>query len=717
MADDASAAKGKGGAAKASKGKAPAKEPKEPKAKRPSGGGGGGAPSGKKSKKGEEDLALEEDVDDVDLAARPDPSEGAKVVVIHPGSMHVRIGLSDSPTPRVIPHCVAYRRTAAAALPAAASAGAASTRVSAGESVAVALEPSLAPLARQLRLSVRLVGKQHPPVAPGAVPVSADEVAAAAAAASAAAPASAAAADASGSAAITAAETDDERVLVGEAALRAASAAPDEWRLVYPLQWGALHLRDGSSERGLLSALELIWTCAICGGGGEPGLGLGRGALSDACVVVALPDLFERRLGAEVLSLLLGAAGLGFKAAIVHEEAACAAFGVGAPSACVVDVGAQRTSVCCIDEGMPMPGCRQLLAYGGDDMDVLTHCLLHRQRLASSLPHLAAPPSYTPSLRTALTLRAIRQRCASLHLVDPPATDGASGSAADVPPPPLPADDGYARVHLGSLAALPSLLLFAPSAAAAMHKALGFTRPANTFSASAPSAGDGKDGKGGDVKGADGKGGGGGGGQAGRGGGEDAGRLGPPEARSAHTLADHSDVWDDEFLADSALERALPAGVTPAGPKDVFVGAANFAPQLTEVGCRFATGLTADANFGYTPLDEAVVRSVERGKSTEVKRRLYGTILLLGGGARTPGLAEYLEWRIQCGWRIAMDSTEGIERVEVLRLPDGTEPESVAWRGAATLPELETGRALWILARDWERSGALAAREACAFSW
>ena len=105
------------------------------------------------------------------------------------------------------------------------------------------------------------------------------------------------------------------------------------------------------------------------------------------------------------------------------------------------------------------------------------------------------------------------------------------------------------------------------------------------------------------------------------------------------------------------------------------------------------------------------------GKSTEVKRRLYGTILLLGGGARTQGLAEYLEWRVHCCWRIAMDSTEGIERVEVLRLPEGTEPESVAWRGAATLPGLETGRALWILARDWERSGALAAREACAFSW
>ena len=46
------------------------------------------------------------------------------------------------------------------------------------------------------------------------------------------------------------------------------------------------------------------------------------------------------------------------------------------------------------------------------------------------------------------------------------------------------------------------------------------------------------------------------------------------------------------------------------------------------------------------PLDEAIVRAVERGKSTEVKRRLYGTILLIGGVARTPGLLEYLEWRI-----------------------------------------------------------------------
>ena len=29
---------------------------------------------------------------------------------------------------------------------------------------------------------------------------------------------------------------------------------------------------------------------------------------------------------------------------------------------------------------------------------------------------------------------------------------------------------------------------------------------------------------------------------------------------------------------------------------------------------------------------------------TQVKRRMYGTILLLGSVSHTPGLAEYLEW-------------------------------------------------------------------------
>ena len=81
--------------------KAP-KEPKEPKeagskrgAAASSGGGGGGG--SKKSKKAAD--KEEEEVDElgaVDLAARPDPAEGAVVVVIHPGSTNLRIGRAEN---------------------------------------------------------------------------------------------------------------------------------------------------------------------------------------------------------------------------------------------------------------------------------------------------------------------------------------------------------------------------------------------------------------------------------------------------------------------------------------------------------------------------------------------------------------------------------------------------------------------------------------------
>lgn len=74
------------------------------------------------------------------------------------------------------------------------------------------------------------------------------------------------------------------------------------------------------ASAGRLSALEDIWRCALCGGGGEVGLGLRTADLASACVVLALPDMFDRRFGSDLLSLLLAPSGLGFKAAILHEE-------------------------------------------------------------------------------------------------------------------------------------------------------------------------------------------------------------------------------------------------------------------------------------------------------------------------------------------------------------------------------------------------------------
>lgn len=41
-----------------------------------------------------------------------------------------------------------------------------------------------------------------------------------------------------------------------------------------------------------------------------------------------------------------------YVAIIVHQESVCATFGSGLSSACVVDVGDQKTSLCCVEDGV-----------------------------------------------------------------------------------------------------------------------------------------------------------------------------------------------------------------------------------------------------------------------------------------------------------------------------------------------------------------------------
>jgi actin-related protein 8 len=50
------------------------------------------------------------------------------------------------------------------------------------------------------------------------------------------------------------------------------------------------------------------------------------------------------------------------------KEAICATFGAGLSNACVVDIGAQTTTIACVDEGIIIPDSRINLKYGGDDI-------------------------------------------------------------------------------------------------------------------------------------------------------------------------------------------------------------------------------------------------------------------------------------------------------------------------------------------------------------
>lgn len=43
---------------------------------------------------------------------------------------------------------------------------------------------------------------------------------------------------------------------------------------------------------------------------------------------------------------------------LVCQESVCATFGAGVGSACVIDVGDQKTTICCVDDGLAIPTSR-----------------------------------------------------------------------------------------------------------------------------------------------------------------------------------------------------------------------------------------------------------------------------------------------------------------------------------------------------------------------
>ena len=83
-------------------------------------------------------------------------------------------------------------------------------------------------------------------------------------------------------------------------------------------------------------------------------------------VVYIIPDLHDRKHTREMVNMLLK--DLGFAACMLQHTAVCACVGSGLSSACVIDLGDSKTSVCCVDDGVVIPHSRIHLPYGGDDI-------------------------------------------------------------------------------------------------------------------------------------------------------------------------------------------------------------------------------------------------------------------------------------------------------------------------------------------------------------
>ena len=80
-----------------------------------------------------------------------------------------------------------------------------------------------------------------------------------------------------------------------------------------------------------------------------------------------------------------------FKAVIVQQESACATYGAGLSTAVVVDIGAQRTNIACVEDGVCQVDSRMSIAMGGDDVTKTFASFLRVNKFPYTNINLALP--------------------------------------------------------------------------------------------------------------------------------------------------------------------------------------------------------------------------------------------------------------------------------------------------------------------------------------
>lgn len=150
--------------------------------------------------------------------------------------------------------------------------------------------------------------------------------------------------------------------IIGHQALRIPDSSKPRYKLYWPMQYGWCNEIDYDNKRKLFVDISLILEDAIK-------MQLGVTSKKDwpqySCVFV-IPDLYDKSYVSQILEMLMRE--FAFARVCFIQESLAATFGAGFTSACVVDIGAQKTSICCVDEGMCVENSRVNLKYGGGDV-------------------------------------------------------------------------------------------------------------------------------------------------------------------------------------------------------------------------------------------------------------------------------------------------------------------------------------------------------------
>ncbi|XP_066986004.1 actin-related protein 8 isoform X2 [Macrobrachium rosenbergii] len=180
---------------------------------------------------------------------------------------------------------------------------------------------------------------------------------------------------------------------------------------------------------------------------------------------------------------------------------------------------------------------------------------------------------------------------------------------------------------------------------------------------------------------------------------------------------DPDDPFDENYLRETSRRggreaaEAMEAGGGDGGDggeEDIVVDDQPMVPPSTRTD-----SLAFNSVEKLFSLEQAILASIDRCPTDEMKRKMYSSILIVGGGAKFKSLGKWLQNRLALQIPVAYRP----EQIEIITRAKDMDPSMTAWKGAALMTCLEGSSELWIQQAEWNKFGVKVLREKCPFIW
>ncbi|KAJ2488281.1 actin-like protein arp8 [Coemansia sp. RSA 2050] len=485
-----------------------------------------------------------------------------------------------------------------------------------------------------------------------------------------------------------------DNYIVGEDVLRVAES--EKLVVRYPIRNGCFNVEDYESIEEVLGDIEMIWMSAI-----TKDLGIPRKDLAKYGVVLVIPDLFSRVEVTLLAELLLRQ--MGFQYLLVQQSSVLVTFGAGFSSACVVDVGAQKTSIACVENGFCYQESRVSVMYGGDDITRFLHSLFKH----SSFPYHEASLSRNFDWTM---INELREKYCTMNLSDV----NIRLHNFFVRQPRRKHTQKHSFKAYDEVYQAP-FCLFYPTIVDAYYSPPDYANSfvnaivSDTFADPLPPT-------------------------------LSTGLptptqfgIFPSKAETTDGVIHSEDESDEPLLqmtaatAPATVPATAPGTPDPRGPAIDATTTVKEALMAVEGPSRTSPSTPSmlpsvnyvpdfQAQHSRMPLDQAVTHSITHVGSIDSMKKLYSSIIIVGGGVSfISGFGELLANRLMYTRPSYLRGV--VERADILSAPRDLDPRVLAWKGGAVLSRLECSKEMWISSQEWSDFGPRLLRDRVLFPW